>query len=75
MVTREFRIENTGPKEIEIEWKVYNLDEDEEVSKDRAYFNIEVGPPSLGSKDIATLNFNSIEPPEAKDGPFIIDTS
>lgn len=42
---------------------------------ERNYFNIEVGAPVLGSSDLATLHFNPIEPPEATDGPFYIDTS
>lgn len=24
-ITREFRVTNTGPKDVELEWKVYNL--------------------------------------------------
>lgn len=34
-----------------------------------------MAPPSLGSKEIANLVFNPVEPPESFDGPFEMDRS
>jgi hypothetical protein len=51
--TRDFRLTNTGPKDIEIEWKMYNFESKKEL--DQKYFNIEIVPPELGSSNLAKL--------------------
>ena len=28
-ITREFKIQNIGPKDIELEWKMFNLDQED----------------------------------------------
>lgn len=69
-ISREFRIMNTGPKDIKLNWKMFNLDEDENSGNKREFFKVQVIPPPLGSNKTASLNFMPIEPPEAHDGPY-----
>ena len=70
--TREFRLLNTGRRDIQINWKMYNLDTSEEV--DQKFFDVEVLPPLFGTNNLVSLNFRPIEPPEAKHGPFTLST-
>jgi len=40
LVSREFKVTNTGPKDIELEWKVYNLNDTKPP-----YFDIKIVEP------------------------------
>ena len=59
-VKREFHVANTGPKDVEVEWKLYNMVGNE---KRNEYFNLKIVEPMLGSTDIVKLDWQAIEPP------------
>ncbi|KAL4472936.1 hypothetical protein ABPG72_007813 [Tetrahymena utriculariae] len=73
MLEREFKITNTGPKTVKIEWKMYNLNSN---NQEQDFFDLKISDPDLGSSDVCKLNFIPISPPEAIPGePFLIDPS
>lgn len=69
MISRELRVTNTGPKDVEVDWKCYNLGG---KSANQKYFDIKIVNPVLGSGKICDLQFIAIEPEEAINGPFHI---
>ncbi|KRX10489.1 hypothetical protein PPERSA_08791 [Pseudocohnilembus persalinus] len=73
IITREFKVANYGPKQIEVVWKLYNLNQETNNMEEIKYFDVKIEPPTLGSNQICHVNFQPLEPPEANDGPFKID--
>ncbi|CAD8087121.1 unnamed protein product [Paramecium primaurelia] len=65
-ISRDFRVMNTGPQDVELEWKIYNLGN----STISDYFDIKITEPQLGSDQLCDVQFIANEPPESKDGPF-----
>jgi hypothetical protein len=51
-IAREFRVTNTGPKDIELEWKMYNLSE---ISNSENLFDIKFCDPALGSDRVCDV--------------------
>lgn len=68
-VKREFKIQNSGPKDITMDWKLFNLDE---KSEGNDYFNIKIEDPHLGSDNVCQLKFDPVEPKQAEKSPFTI---
>lgn len=60
-ITREFRVTNTGPKDIELEWKIYNLSQAEEGGQENL-FEIKINDPTLGSDKACEVQFIAKEP-------------
>lgn len=46
-VKREFKISNSGPKDVIMEWKMFDLDEKKEKVD---FFNVRIADPRLGSE-------------------------
>lgn len=68
-LTKQLKLTNTGPTDMNIEWKMYNLGE---FDKDNDMFKIGIGEPDPGTNDLVKLKWNPIAPKEAFDGPFTI---
>ncbi|KAL4510071.1 hypothetical protein ABPG72_010264 [Tetrahymena utriculariae] len=69
VMKREFKIQNSGPKDLTMDWKLFNLDEQKDVSD---FFKIKVEDPHLGTDNVCQLKFEPIEPKEAEQSPFKI---
>lgn len=67
-IAREFRVTNTGPKDVIMDWKIYPLG----GSTQSKYFDIKIVDPPLGSSKVCEVQFQAVEPPESLDGPFHI---
>ena len=53
-ITREFRVTNTGPKDVELEWKVYNLSSGSSREEGNL-FDIKICDPPLGSEKVCDV--------------------
>jgi len=42
VIQRKFKLENTGPKDIQFEWKLYDLNK---VAKANKFFELKIGNP------------------------------
>ena len=69
-ITKQFKLENTGPTDIAVEWKLYNLNNIGEIKDD--LFKPPLAEPDPGTGHIAKLEWQPIPPKEATDGPFEI---
>ena len=70
LISREFKVQNTGPKEVVMEWKIYDL---KSLSPTQSYFDIRIVDPPLGSGKVADVLFVAQEPPEMLEGCFRIE--
>jgi len=52
-IAREFRVTNTGPKDVELDWKVYNLSSGKQSEGN--LFDIKICDPPLGSEKICDV--------------------
>ena len=71
-VTKSFKIKNTGIQNIEIDWKVYDLQE--LVGKtDTDLFSVSIAKSEGNAKDLYRVELEAIEPAEeSKNSPFTI---
>lgn len=58
VISRDFRVMNTGPQDVELEWKIYNLG----TSSTSEYFDIKITDPALGSDQLCDVSFIAKEP-------------
>lgn len=57
-IRKEFKVVNKGPRPVDLVWKIYSLDKPRTGDP----FKISICPPSLGSKDPVSVNWEAIEP-------------
>lgn len=50
-MSRDFRVQNTGPQDIDLEWKIYNLG----GTTNQELFDIRITDPALGSEAICDV--------------------
>lgn len=72
-VVRNFKVSNTGPKDIELEWKIYEISNNNYT--DRDYFNIGIEGSNSGNdqNNEFKINWKPIEPAPSKDIVFSIE--
>mmetsp|Transcript_27654 Transcript_27654/g.24320 ORF Transcript_27654/g.24320 Transcript_27654/m.24320 type:complete len:222 (+) Transcript_27654:241-906(+) len=68
-LTKQVKLTNTGPTDMNIEWKMYNLGEGD---LDADLFKLGITDPDPGTDDIVKLKWNPIAPREAENGPFTV---
>ncbi|EGR30726.1 hypothetical protein IMG5_124930 [Ichthyophthirius multifiliis] len=60
-ITRQFKIMNTGPKDVIIEWKLFDL---KNIDRTKDMFQIQIQEPHLGTQDACLLHFEPLQPQE-----------
>jgi len=70
-MVKSFKLENIGTSDLEIDLKIYNIDD---LDPDRDQFQIKFLPPEPGTIDSCKVSWLPVAPPESKDGPFKVET-
>ena len=71
-MVKSFKLENIGTSDLEVDLKIYNIDE---LDPHRDQFQIKICPPLPGTQDKVECKWMPISPEESKDGPFNVEKS